>query len=156
MKRRGLLNYAFSLLIIGGHNPYAISSLTRGRVYRLQLLLVLASAVILGSESRGTRVHILLSDSRLPQPGGPGPRIYIPQEQGSSVIPPGTGFLFRRLLRLVGPRWRYSNPPINTRLVLLVTLRHGPHSKHSFQQFFYCVTGVSHGPRREHCIPISH
>jgi hypothetical protein len=36
-------------------------SLTRGRVCRLQLLLVLASAVILGSESRGTRDHILLS-----------------------------------------------------------------------------------------------
>jgi hypothetical protein len=36
-------------------------SLTRGRVCRLQLLLALASAVILGSESRGTRDHILLS-----------------------------------------------------------------------------------------------
>jgi hypothetical protein len=34
-------------------------SLTRGRVCRLQLLLALASAVILGSESRGTRDHIL-------------------------------------------------------------------------------------------------
>jgi hypothetical protein len=30
-------------------------SLTRGQVYRLDLLLVLASAVVLGSESRGTR-----------------------------------------------------------------------------------------------------
>jgi hypothetical protein len=29
-----------------------------------------------------------------PQPGGPGPSIYIPQEQGSPVIPPGTGFPF--------------------------------------------------------------
>jgi hypothetical protein len=36
-------------------------SLTRERVSRLQLLPVLASAVILGSESRGTRDHILLS-----------------------------------------------------------------------------------------------
>jgi hypothetical protein len=35
-------------------------SLTRERVCRLQLLLALASAVILGSESRGTRDHILL------------------------------------------------------------------------------------------------
>jgi hypothetical protein len=32
----------------------------RGRVCRLQLLLALASAAILGSESRGTRDHILL------------------------------------------------------------------------------------------------
>jgi hypothetical protein len=37
---------------------------------------------------------------RLPQPGGPGSRIYIPQEQGGPVIPPGTGFPFCRLLRL--------------------------------------------------------
>jgi hypothetical protein len=34
-------------------------SLTRGWVYRLQLLLVLARAVILGSESRGNHDHIL-------------------------------------------------------------------------------------------------
>jgi hypothetical protein len=33
-------------------------------MYRLQLLLPLASAVILGSESRGTRDHILLSQIR--------------------------------------------------------------------------------------------
>jgi hypothetical protein len=29
---------------------------------------------------------------RLPQPGGPGPRIYFPQEQGGTDIPPGSGF----------------------------------------------------------------
>jgi hypothetical protein len=40
------------------------------------------------------------------QPGGPGPLIYIPQEQGGPVILPGTGFPFRRLLRLAGLRWR--------------------------------------------------
>jgi hypothetical protein len=39
-------------------------SLTRGPVCRLQLLLALASAVILGSESRGTHDHILLSEIR--------------------------------------------------------------------------------------------
>jgi hypothetical protein len=37
--------------------------------------------------------YFTLSDSRCPQPGGPGPRIYIPQEEGVSVIPLGTGFL---------------------------------------------------------------
>jgi hypothetical protein len=52
------------------------------RVFRLQLLLALASTVILGSESRGTRDHILLSQNR--------------------------DFPFRRLLRLAGSRWRYS------------------------------------------------
>jgi hypothetical protein len=39
-------------------------SLTRGRVCRLQLMLVLVIAVILGSESRGTRDHVLLSQIR--------------------------------------------------------------------------------------------
>jgi hypothetical protein len=39
-----------------------------------------------------------VSDSRLNQRGGPGPRIYIPEEQGGSVRHPGTGFPFLRLL----------------------------------------------------------
>jgi hypothetical protein len=55
--------------------------------------------------------YFTISDSRLPQPGGPGPCIYIPQEQGAPVIPPVTGFPFRRLLRLAGLRWTYFNPP---------------------------------------------
>jgi hypothetical protein len=61
-------------------------SLTRGRVFNLLLLLCLASAVPLGSESHGVQDHILLPQSfRLPQPGGPDPRIYISQEQGGPV-----------------------------------------------------------------------
>jgi hypothetical protein len=64
---------------------YGALSLTRGRVCRLQLLLVLASAVIFGSESRRTRGHILLSHIR--------------------------DFPFRCLLRLAGLRWRYSTLP---------------------------------------------
>jgi hypothetical protein len=56
------------------------------------------------SESRRTRNHTLLSYQRLPQPGGPGSRIYISQEQGGPVTPPGTGFPLRRLLRLGGLR----------------------------------------------------
>jgi hypothetical protein len=59
-------------------------SLMRGRVCRWLLLLALA-IFIFGSESHGTRDHILLSQNR--------------------------DFLFRRLLRLAGLRWRYSNPP---------------------------------------------
>jgi hypothetical protein len=56
-------------------------SLTRGRVCRLQLLLALASVVILKSGSRATRDHILLSQIR--------------------------DFPFRLLLRLAGLRWSY-------------------------------------------------
>jgi hypothetical protein len=64
---------------------YGALSLTRGRVCRLQLPLVLACAVILGSESRGTRDHILLSQIR--------------------------DFFFCCLLLLARLRWRYSTPP---------------------------------------------
>jgi hypothetical protein len=100
---------------------FVAPSLTRGRVCNLLLLLVLASAVPLGSESQRTQDHILLSQFlRLPQPGEPGPRIYIPQEQGGPVIPPGTGFPFRRLLRLAGLRQRYSIPPPHGIYVLLI------------------------------------
>jgi hypothetical protein len=85
--------------------------LTRIRVCRLQLLLALASAVTLVPESWGTHDHISLSQIRdTPKHGGPGPRIYIAQEQGGPVIPPCTGFPFCRLLRLAGSWWRYSNP----------------------------------------------
>jgi hypothetical protein len=48
--------------------------------------------------SRKTLDHILLSHLGLPQPGGPGPRIYIPQEQGDPVMTPRIGFPFRLLL----------------------------------------------------------
>jgi hypothetical protein len=60
-------------------------SLTRRWICRLQLLLALANAIILGSESRVTDDHISLSQIR--------------------DVP------FRRLLRLAGLRWRYSIPP---------------------------------------------
>jgi hypothetical protein len=49
------------------------------------MLLALASVVFLGSEFLGTRNHLLLSQI--------------------------LDFLFRRLLRLAGSRWRHSNPP---------------------------------------------
>jgi hypothetical protein len=55
--------FSFQLNLCG-NSPYVTSSLTRGWVCRLQLLLGLASAVILVSESRGTHDHILLSQIR--------------------------------------------------------------------------------------------
>jgi hypothetical protein len=62
--------------------------------------------------SRGSWPHFTVWDSRVPQPGGPGPCTYILQENGDPVTPPGTGFTFRRLLRLAGPRWSYWTPPL--------------------------------------------
>jgi hypothetical protein len=76
---------SFSQLNTCGHSPYITSSLTRGWVCHLQLLLAFASASILRSESRGTRDHILPPQIR--------------------------DFPFRRLLRLSVLRWRYSTPP---------------------------------------------
>jgi hypothetical protein len=73
-------------------------SLKKVWICRLQLLLDFASAVILGSESRGAHGYILLSQIRdSSQPAGPGPRIYVRQWRRGLVIPPGTGFPFRRL-----------------------------------------------------------
>jgi hypothetical protein len=87
-------------------------SLTRGRVCRLQLLLVLARAVILGFDSHRTHDYILLSQIRdSPNLEGQVPIFYILQGQGGSGISPDTGFPFLRLLRLAGLRWRYLNPP---------------------------------------------
>jgi hypothetical protein len=84
-------------------------SLTRERACCLQLLPALArhSQVRVRGDSWS---YFSVSDSRLPQPGGPGPCIYILQEQCGPVITPDTGFPFRRL-RLAGVRCRYSNPP---------------------------------------------
>jgi hypothetical protein len=75
-------------------------SLTLGGVCRLQLLLALASAVILESESCDTHYHILLSQIR------DSPNL---EGQVPVFISPGTGFLSRRLLRFAGLRWRYRN-----------------------------------------------
>jgi hypothetical protein len=86
-------------------------SLTRGRVCLLYVPLILASAVSLGSESRWTRDHILLS------------QIW--------------DFNFCRLLRLAGSRWRYSTPSsdgyqlkVKVKVTLRLTSRQGQHRKH--------------------------
>jgi hypothetical protein len=73
------------------------------------------SVITQWSELGRTRNHTLLSHPRLPQPGRPCSRIYIPHEQGGPVIPPGTVFPLRRLLRLSRLRWSYSNPPLTWR-----------------------------------------
>jgi hypothetical protein len=99
------------------HSPYVTSSLTRGWVCRLQLLLALASAFILRSEYRRTHDHILLSQIR----DSPNPelrsRIYIPQEQGGPVITPALCSLSVAIYDSQGygggnsnlhPPWRFS------------------------------------------------
>jgi hypothetical protein len=86
-----------------GYSPYVTSSLTRGWTFRLQFLLVLASAVILRFKSGGTHDHTLLPlySQNLE---GQVPMFICPKEQGGQVIAPGTGFPFRRLLRFSATR----------------------------------------------------
>jgi hypothetical protein len=56
--------------------------------------------------------HFTVSDSRLPQPGRPAPRIYTLQEQDGLVITPSRHWvLLSSPPTLAGLRWRYSNPP---------------------------------------------
>jgi hypothetical protein len=103
MTRYLLLFDSYGLVFCGA------PSLTRGQVCLLYMLLALASAVFHGSESLGTRDHILLS------------QIW--------------DFPFRRLLWLAGSRWRYSTPPphglnCNNQLALLIKYQHGPRRKH--------------------------
>jgi hypothetical protein len=70
-------------------------SLTRVRVCRLQLLLVLASAFFLGSESRGTRNHILLSQIRdSPNLEGQVPVFVFPMNGVAQLYPQALGSLF--------------------------------------------------------------
>jgi hypothetical protein len=84
-----------------------------GLQFTVQLLLSLARAVTLGSQSSRTHGHTSMSHLRLPHPGGAGTRIQFPPppEKGGPVILPGTGFPFGRLLRDAGLRRKYSNPP---------------------------------------------
>jgi hypothetical protein len=96
--------FLLEILLRQLRNCYFVApSLTRGRVCNLLLLLVLASAVPLGSESRGTQDHILLYQFlRLPQPGKSGSRIYIPQGTGWPRLTPG--------------HWAPFPPPLTTRM----------------------------------------
>jgi hypothetical protein len=72
---------------------FVAPSLTRGRVCNLlyNCFWALPEQSLFGRSPAELNDHILLSHLRLPQPGGLGSRIYIPQEQGGPVIPPGTG-----------------------------------------------------------------
>jgi hypothetical protein len=77
-------NFIFQLNTCG-YSPFVTFSLTRGWACRLHLLLVLASAVILRSESRGTHDHILLSEIRDLEGQVP---VFISPRNSGAVVPP--------------------------------------------------------------------
>jgi hypothetical protein len=99
--------------------PYVISSLTRGWVCHLQLLIALTSAVILGSGSRGTHNHILLSQIRDSlNLEGQVPLFISPRNRVAQLYPQALGSLF-----------------VASYDLSLICLRFGPYRKHRFQQF---------------------
>jgi hypothetical protein len=87
-------NFVFQLNTCG-YSHYVTSSLTRGWVYRLQLLLALASAVILRSESRGTHDHMLVSQIRdSPNLDGEVPIFISLRNRVAQLYPEAPGSLF--------------------------------------------------------------
>jgi hypothetical protein len=89
-----------------------VSSLKRGWVCRLQLLLALAGTVILRFESRAGLMTIFYC-LRFDTPRNWRARsqyLYSPRNRVVQLYP-GIGFSYCRLLWLAGLQWRYSNPP---------------------------------------------
>jgi hypothetical protein len=103
-------NFIFQLITCS-YSSYVTPSQRRW-VCRLQLLLLLVSAVIVGSETHGTHDHTLLSQIQVsPNLEGQFPVFIYLRNRVARLYPPSIGFPFRRLLRLAGLWWRYSNPP---------------------------------------------
>jgi hypothetical protein len=117
-------------------SPYLTSSLTRGWVWRLQLLLILASTVILRSESRGTNEHILQAQIRAPPywrarspylyPPGTGWPSYTPRHWVPFLSPPTTR---RAAVEVFEPVSTRPCPQIS-RGVRYISFRKGRNSRH--------------------------
>jgi hypothetical protein len=123
-----------------GHSPYVISSLTRGWVYLLQLLLVPASAVILMSESRGTHDHILLSQIRdSPSLEGQVPRVAncTPRHWVSFLSPPTTR---RSTMEVFDPASTRA-AQLTSKHVSVIT----SWLRRTENKFFYCCSNRFHG-----------
>jgi hypothetical protein len=110
-----------------GYSPYVKSSVTRGWVCCLQLVLVLASAVILRSESHGTHDHIWLSEIRdSPNLEGQGLVFISPRNRVARLYPQALGSLFVASHDSQGygggirppSTWDTLNPFLSARLLL--------------------------------------
>jgi hypothetical protein len=87
-------NFIFQLNTCGC-SPYVTSSLTRGWVCRLHLLLTIARAVILRPESRETHNHIFLSPIRdYPKLEGQVPVFISPRNRVAQLYPQAVDSLF--------------------------------------------------------------
>jgi hypothetical protein len=91
-----------------GYSPYVTSYLTRERVCRLQLMLVLASAVILRSDS--SKIHKPIPDS--PNLEDQVPYLYPPWTRWCCYTPQALGSLFVASFDSQG----YGGPPASLRI----------------------------------------
>jgi hypothetical protein len=92
------------------HSPYVTSSLTRGGSVVCYCCWPSPAQSFSGPSPVGL-VTTFFSLKFMSPPTWRARSPYLhPQDQGGPVIPPRTGFPFRRLLRLAGLRWRYSTP----------------------------------------------
>jgi hypothetical protein len=107
------------------HDQYFFNWILTVTVFSIERM-GLSFTIAAGPRQRScSRVHALqdswpyftVSNSRLPQPGGLGPRIYIVQEQGDPVIHPSTGCCVS---------------------ILQIYSLHGPTENTHFSQFLYC------------------
>jgi hypothetical protein len=125
-------------------------SLTRGWVGRLQLLLVLASAVILGSESRWTPNHILLFQFRdYPNLEGQVPIFISPRNRVAQLYSQTLGSLFAAFYHSQccggGIRTRFHvGWCLKSLLQLswLLTSQRGTYRKHPVSNSDYCLVRI--------------
>jgi hypothetical protein len=140
-------NFIFQVNICG-YSPYLTCFLTRGWICRLQLLLVLDSAVILRSESRGIHDHISLSQIRdSPNLEGQVPLFISPRNR---VARPSSLFASYDVKGLGGgirPRL-HTGSPSATRVTPLITFRREPHDS----SIVACVFVVAETCLLSHCI----
>jgi hypothetical protein len=127
-------NFIFQLNSCG-YSPYVTSSLTRGWVCRLQLLLVLTSAIILRSESRVAHDQILLPHIRdCSNLEGQVPVFISPRNRVARLYPQVLGSLFVASYDSqdngggIRPRL-HTGIWINCKLVPFITHWHGPRRK---------------------------
>jgi hypothetical protein len=119
-------------------------SLTRGRVCSLHFLLVLASAAILRSESRGIHDLILLSQIQ-DSPNLEGQVLVFISERNrvAQLYPQVLGSIFVTSYDSQGYGGGIRTPPphseANFHFTTYYLIRHGPHRKHRIRQLYCCL-----------------
>jgi hypothetical protein len=108
----------------------------------------LVSAVIHCPTLAGLMTVFDFSHSRFTLPGRPGTHMYIPQEQGGPIIPPVTGFPFRRLLRLAEYGGdSLTRPHTGGVLLVLAIYRPSTTAQKTFLPLFHVLSLAGKSPK---------